>query len=213
MLVAADIARAALPGMPLWSLCVLVAVATPLNGPFKAAQQAMLPDVLTGERYTVGMVIRHITIRTAQLAGFAGGGCSSPLTPSAGLAIDAATSASPRRCCGAGSAPVADVYCLRRPGLAVSTLLVRAVRHGLLHPGQGVVRPATPGRTARAAPGRSPPARPTVQRLGALLAGVPADQIGPAHTIAVAGLAGAVVAIPIAVGWSRARLARAPVDG
>jgi MFS family permease len=45
----------------------------------------------------------------------------------------------------------------------------------------------------------------TVQGLGALLAGVFADQIGPAHTIALAGAAGAIVAIPLALGWNRAR--------
>jgi predicted MFS family arabinose efflux permease len=45
----------------------------------------------------------------------------------------------------------------------------------------------------------------SVQGLGALAAGVLADQIGPSRTIAAAGLTGAIVAVPIAVGWSRNR--------
>jgi MFS transporter len=98
VMVAADLARAALvaviaiPGVPLWVLCVLVAAMTALGGPFKAAQQALLPTVLEGERYLVGMALRNVTIQGAQLAGFAGGGLLiAALAPSAALALDAAT--------------------------------------------------------------------------------------------------------------------------
>ncbi|MGW3963178.1 MFS transporter [Amycolatopsis sp. NPDC005003] len=98
VMVAADLVRAALvaviaiPGVPLWVLCVLVAVMTALGGPFKAAQQALLPSVLEGERYLVGMALRNVTMQGAQLAGFAGGGALiAAFTPSAALALDAAT--------------------------------------------------------------------------------------------------------------------------
>ncbi|WP_166640739.1 MFS transporter, partial [Amycolatopsis sp. SID8362] len=98
VMVAADLARAALvaviaiPGVPLWVLCALVAVLTALGGPFKAAQQALLPTVLEGERYLVGMALRNVTIQGAQLAGFAGGGALiAALTPSTALALDAVT--------------------------------------------------------------------------------------------------------------------------
>jgi predicted MFS family arabinose efflux permease len=98
VMVAADLARAALvaviavPGVPLWVLCVLVAVLTALGGPFKAAQQALLPAVLEGERYLVGMALRNVTIQGAQLAGFAGGGALiAALSPSAALGLDAVT--------------------------------------------------------------------------------------------------------------------------
>ncbi|WP_279581715.1 MFS transporter [Fodinicola feengrottensis] len=43
----------------------------------------------------------------------------------------------------------------------------------------------------------------TAQGLGALGAGVLADRLGPAPTVALAGLVGALVAIPIAIGWHR----------
>src|SRR5882757_9742962 len=52
VMVAADVVRAvlvggmAVPGVPLWLMCVLVAATTVLAGPFKAAQQAQLPEVL-----------------------------------------------------------------------------------------------------------------------------------------------------------------------
>jgi len=80
VMIASDLGRAVLvglmivPGMPLWMLCVLVAAVTLLNGPFKAAQQALLPDVLTGGKFRVGMALRNISSQAAQLIGFAGGG-------------------------------------------------------------------------------------------------------------------------------------------
>lgn len=93
-----DVARAVLvlmmivPGVPLWLLCVLVALMTLLSGPFKAAQQALLPDVLAGDKYMVGMAIRNITGQAAQLIGFAGGGLLiAKLGASSGLAVNAAT--------------------------------------------------------------------------------------------------------------------------
>jgi ABC-type sulfate transport system permease component len=52
----------------------------------------------------------------------------------------------------------------------------------------------------------------TVQGLGALVAGVVADWLGPPHTVALAGLVGAVVAVPIAIGWGRARVVQ-PAGG
>jgi MFS family permease len=98
VMVVADLARAlliglaAVPHMPLAVLCVLVATMTLLSGPFGAAQQALLPDVLPADQYPVGMALRQTTIQAAFLAGFAGGGfLVTALTPSFGLAIDAAT--------------------------------------------------------------------------------------------------------------------------
>ncbi|ADD42628.1 MFS transporter [Stackebrandtia nassauensis] len=75
-----DLLRAALillvviPGMPFWGLCVLVGSVSLLNPVFKAAQLAVLPDMLPGDRFAVGMAIRQMTIQFAQLLGFAGGG-------------------------------------------------------------------------------------------------------------------------------------------
>ncbi|RSM67566.1 MFS transporter [Kibdelosporangium aridum] len=98
VMIAADLIRCvlillvALPGMPFWIMCVLVASATLLNPLFKASQLAMLPDILKGDRYITGMAIRNITTQSAQLAGFAGGGLLiSQIDPRVALVIDAAT--------------------------------------------------------------------------------------------------------------------------
>jgi MFS family permease len=98
VMVAADLTRAvlislvALPGMPFWILCVLVGLVSFVQAPFKAAQLALLPDVLPGEKYVVGMGIRTITMQTAQMLGFAGGGLLlSVLTAPTALVLDGAT--------------------------------------------------------------------------------------------------------------------------
>lgn len=82
----------ALPGTPLWLLCVAMAGVALVGGPFKSARLALLPEVLTGEVYVAGLAVRNITIQTAQLLGFAGGGALVVLLgPSLALALDAAT--------------------------------------------------------------------------------------------------------------------------
>jgi predicted MFS family arabinose efflux permease len=98
VMVAADLIRCvfillvALPGMPLWAMCVFVASATLFNPMFKASQLATLPDVLKGERFLTGMAIRNITTQSAQLAGFFGGGVLlNAIDPRVALVIDAAT--------------------------------------------------------------------------------------------------------------------------
>ncbi|HWD04695.1 MAG TPA: MFS transporter [Amycolatopsis sp.] len=82
----------AIPGLPFWALCVLVGCVSLLNPPFKAAQLALLPQVLEGDRFVVGMGIRSMTVQTAQLVGFAGGGALLlAVDPRLALIIDAGT--------------------------------------------------------------------------------------------------------------------------
>lgn len=98
VMVAVDIVRAALiacvaiPDMPFWAMCVLVGGVSLLNPPFKASQLALLPQVLEGDRFVVGMGIRSMTVQSAQLVGFAGGGALMlAVDPHLALLIDAAT--------------------------------------------------------------------------------------------------------------------------
>ena len=99
VLIASDCARAvlialaAIRGAPIWLLCVLVAVTTLINGPFKGAQQALLPDVLPASRYTTGMAVRNIAIQAAQFGAFGLGGVllAAGISPRAALLIDALT--------------------------------------------------------------------------------------------------------------------------
>jgi MFS family permease len=318
VMVVADLSRAALvgviavPGVPLWVLCVLVAVMTALGGPFKAAQQALLPTVLEGERYLVGMALRNVTIQGAQLAGFAGGGLLiAALAPSAALALDAVTfvlsavflvAGVRRRAAvtqavrpawlsttsagirliwrdpalrtlvalnwlagfyvvpealaapyaagiGAGAALVGLLMAadpagsvlggvvfgkwvpervqvrvlgwlgiaaglplavfVFRPGLVLSVVLLAV--SGLLATGyniQGTVSfmRRVPDEHRAQCAGVNSAGLITVQGVGAAAAGALADVLSPAHTIAMAGAAGAAVAVPIARAWRRAGL-------
>lgn len=93
-----DVARAILvaamviPGIPLAAVCALVILVVLLGAPFKAAQAAVLPDLLPGDTYEVGLAIRNITDQTVQLVAFAGGGLLiAIITPRGGLAVDAVT--------------------------------------------------------------------------------------------------------------------------
>lgn len=82
----------AIPAVPFWLRCVLVSVVSLLQPVFKSAQLALLPEVLGKERYATGMAIRSITIQSAQMAGFAGGGLLIALfNPYVVLALDAIT--------------------------------------------------------------------------------------------------------------------------
>jgi MFS family permease len=98
VLVAVDTWRAvlmaavALPVVPLWLMGLLVAGVSMANPLAKSAQLALLPQVLAGDRFVVGMALRNVTIQSAQLAGFAGGGLLvAALSPQLSLALDAAT--------------------------------------------------------------------------------------------------------------------------
>ncbi|TDP92946.1 MFS transporter [Labedaea rhizosphaerae] len=98
VLVGVDVWRAALmavvavPGVPMWSMGLLVAGVSMANPLAKSAQLALLPQVLPDEGFVVGMALRNVTIQSAQLAGFAGGGLLvAALSPRASLALDAAT--------------------------------------------------------------------------------------------------------------------------
>jgi predicted MFS family arabinose efflux permease len=64
----------AIRGMPFAVLCVLVGGVSLLQPVFKSAQLALLPAVLGDEKFATGMAVRSITVQSAQLAGFAGGG-------------------------------------------------------------------------------------------------------------------------------------------
>lgn len=306
----------AVPGMPLWIVCVAMAGVAMVGGPFKAARLALLPEVLEGEAYVAGLALRSITIQVAQLLGFATGGLVvGLLQPRPALALDAVTflasavlvrtlvprrpaagdrtarrsfwSSSQRGMRLIGEIPglralfvlamLAGLYIapeglavawaaeLHAPteavglimaapaaGLAVGAWLFtrfvkpeRRIRAtGLLAAVSGVllmvcvVEPGLPvvlgtlvssgAFTAYqvqvgASFGRLTPADGraqvmgllnsavlTIQGVGALLAGLLAQAAGVSVTVAIAGAAGAVIAVPAAVAWNRATAEREP---
>lgn len=82
----------AIPGTPIALVCVGVIGMTMSNTLFKTARLALLPDVLSGDAYVVGMALRSMTQQTAQLAGFGlGGVLVAAINPGVGLAVDAVT--------------------------------------------------------------------------------------------------------------------------
>lgn len=98
LMIIADLVRAlliglaAIPHTPLGILFALVATMTLLAGPFKAAQQALLPDALAGDDYATGMALRQMTIQASVFAGYASGGLIvAAVSPTLGLLLDAAT--------------------------------------------------------------------------------------------------------------------------
>lgn len=98
LMIGVDLARAvlaglmAIPGLPIPVLLVLVVLLTLGGAPVKAAQQALLPAILRGDRYVVGLSLRTITNQGAQVAGFLGGGALLvALDPHVALGLNAVT--------------------------------------------------------------------------------------------------------------------------
>ncbi|MEC3974310.1 MFS transporter [Amycolatopsis sp. H20-H5] len=98
VIVITDLLRAALalsmaiPGMPLPVLWGLISLLTMASAPFKAAQLALLPQILVGDRYQAGLAVRQMSVQVAQVAGFGSGGLIvSALRPSGALVLDAVT--------------------------------------------------------------------------------------------------------------------------
>lgn len=86
------VAVMALPGAPIGVLVALLACITLLDSPFRAARSAMLPDILTGDRYVMGTATMQITNRIGRTAGFAVGGVVvAALGARSALTVDAAT--------------------------------------------------------------------------------------------------------------------------
>jgi MFS family permease len=70
-------------------LCVLFFGTVLLGTPFSSARSALLPEVLPGDKYSLGTVIGSHTTQLSQIAGFlAGGGLVAALGPYRALALD-----------------------------------------------------------------------------------------------------------------------------
>jgi hypothetical protein len=98
VMVVCDVASAvgvlvmAIPSMPLAATCGVLVVVVLIGQPLAAAQAALLPEVLGGERYVLGTGLRMLTGQSAQLVGFAVGGVAVAAIGAHGaLALDALT--------------------------------------------------------------------------------------------------------------------------
>jgi MFS family permease len=98
----------------LWAMVTLLFVVTLLDSPFKSARSAMLPDVLPGERYVLGIAVTQTTIQIGMASGFALGGLVVAVTGvRTALLLDAATFAI--------SAGLARFWVRQRPAAANKT--------------------------------------------------------------------------------------------
>jgi MFS family permease len=98
LLIAGDLLRAlliaimAIPATPLGAMAVLLVVAVVIGTPWKAAETAMVGDILAGEGYVLGTGLRFATSQGSQLVGFAlGGAAVAWIGPHVALALNAAT--------------------------------------------------------------------------------------------------------------------------
>jgi predicted MFS family arabinose efflux permease len=84
------IGLAAVPGLPLALVALLVLTAAFLAPPFDAAVSSTLPQIVDGERYALAISIRSTVINASMLAGFAAGGVLvAAITPNGALGLDA----------------------------------------------------------------------------------------------------------------------------
>ncbi|WP_165949414.1 MFS transporter [Kribbella turkmenica] len=89
---AALTAAMAIPGLPIVAVVLLLVAVVSLQPLYSAARNALLPDVLEGDRYVVGVGLASATDSVVQVLGFAAGGVLVSLTGShLALGINAAT--------------------------------------------------------------------------------------------------------------------------
>lgn len=82
----------AVPGMPVPASLAIAFVAAGFAVPFETSRSALMPDVLSGDRYVLASGLSATTTQLSQLAGFAVGGVIVlAVHPAGALLIDAAT--------------------------------------------------------------------------------------------------------------------------
>lgn len=86
------IAAAAIPGLPLPVLWLLVFLVQTATAPARAARSANMPAMLGGDRYPMGLAVMTTAAQIAYVGGFAlGGALVTAVGPHAALLVDAAT--------------------------------------------------------------------------------------------------------------------------
>ncbi len=85
------IALIAIPGIPLPLLPLMMFCAAMLTPPFESARSALLPRILDGDRYVVGLAAQNMAHQSAQIVGYVSGGVLSAIDPRVALLIDSLT--------------------------------------------------------------------------------------------------------------------------
>jgi MFS family permease len=85
------VAVVAVPAMPVWAMIVLLFLTSLCNPPFDAARSALLPKVLDGDKYIVGLTLQTSSFQVAQIVGYLLGAGVSTVSPYLALLFNAAT--------------------------------------------------------------------------------------------------------------------------
>jgi MFS family permease len=97
VMITCDIVRAllislvAIPHLPVPAILLLLFATALLSPAFDASRSALLPRILDGDRYVVGVSVNATTSNIAMIFGYVVGGAIAPFHPHAAMLVDAAT--------------------------------------------------------------------------------------------------------------------------
>jgi MFS family permease len=97
VMVICDLARmgtmalVAVPHLPIPAMLLMLFATALLNPPFDAARSALLPRVLDGDRYVVGLTVQSTTAQAALITGYFLGGALAAYDPRLTILLNAAT--------------------------------------------------------------------------------------------------------------------------
>lgn len=81
----------AIPGMPIGGMLALLLITAFLNPPFDAARSALLPQVLEGDRYVVGLSLQRTTNQLTIVLGYVCGASLAAYSATGAIAFNAST--------------------------------------------------------------------------------------------------------------------------
>ncbi|GIG60992.1 MFS transporter [Longispora fulva] len=81
----------ALPQTPIWLIFVLLFATAMLSPPFEAARSALMPQVLSGERYVLAIGVQSSSLQAFQILGYVTGGLLASINANIALGLNAAT--------------------------------------------------------------------------------------------------------------------------
>ena len=85
------ISLVAIPHLPVPAILLLLFATALLSPAFDASRSALLPRILEGDRYVVGLSMNATTANIAMIFGYVVGGAIAPFHPHAAMLVDAAT--------------------------------------------------------------------------------------------------------------------------
>jgi predicted MFS family arabinose efflux permease len=97
VMIGCDLARmalmglVALPNVPIPVMMLLLFATALLNPPFDASRSALLPRILDGDRYILGLALNSSSFQFAQIVGYLAGGTLGAVNPRLAIALNAAS--------------------------------------------------------------------------------------------------------------------------